>query len=81
MFLINTYVLLFEKNKKTKNADDSSNSILKACKNFSLHFKLRPKHCQVVGALLQGRDVLAVLLTGYGKSLIFQLFAAVAALK
>ena len=36
---------------------------------------------QGVGALLQGRDVLAVLLTGYGKSLIFHLFAAAATIK
>ena len=31
--------------------------------------------------MLQGRDVLAVLLTGYGKNLIFHLFAAAATIK
>ena len=31
--------------------------------------------------MLQGRDVLAVLLTGYGKSLIFHLFAGAATIK
>ena len=32
-------------------------------------------------ALLQGRDILAILPTGYGKSMIFQVYVAAAALK
>ena len=39
-----------------------------------LSLDLRPKQCQGVRALLQGRDVLAVLSTEYSKSLIFKDF-------
>ena len=35
---------------------------------------LKPEQDSAVRALLSGRDVLAVLPTGYGKSLIYQLF-------
>ena len=42
---------------------------------------LRPKQCQAVEALLQGRDVLAILPTGYSKSMIFQVYVAAAALQ
>ena len=52
---------------------------------FFLHLKypliLRPEQRQAVEALLQGRDVLAILPTGYGKSMIFQVYVAAAALK
>ena len=57
----------------------------KACDNFSLHLKypltLRPEQRQAVEGLLQGRDILAILPTGFGKSMIFQVYVAVAALK
>ena len=63
---------------------DSDDFICKACENFSLHLKsplnLRPEQRQAMEALLQGRDVLAVLPTGYGKSLIFQVYVAASAL-
>ena len=59
--------------------------IRKACENFSLHLKylltLRPEKRPVVEALLQGKDVLAILQIGYGKSMIFQVYVARAALK
>ena len=59
--------------------------IRKACENFLLHLKypltLRPEQRQAVEALLQGKDVLAILQTGYGKSMIFQVYLAGAALK
>ena len=64
---------------------DSDDFICKACENFSLHLKfplnLRPEQRQVVEALLQGGDVLSALLTGYSKSMIFQVYVATAALK
>ena len=69
---------------QTKMAD-ADDVIRKACENFSLHLKypltLRPEHCQAVEALLQDKDVLAILQTGYGKSMIFQVYVAEAALK
>ena len=37
-------------------------------------FKLKPEQEVVVKSLLDGKDVLAVLPTGYGKSLIYQMF-------
>ena len=37
-------------------------------------FNLKPEQEEAVSALLQGIDVLAILPTGFGKSLIFQLF-------
>ena len=68
---------------QTRMADDDD--IRKACDNFSLHLKypltLRPEQRQAVEALLQGRDILAILPTGYGKSMIFQVYVAAAALK
>ena len=39
------------------------------------HEEFRPGQKRVIGALLEGRDVLAVLPTGAGKSLVFQLTA------
>ena len=42
---------------------------------------LRPEQSQAVEGLLQGRDILAILPTGYGKSMIFQVNVATAALK
>lgn len=66
-------------------AESDGGSIREACENFSKFLKfsveLRPEQRQAVNALLQGRDVLAVLPTGFGKSLIFQLFAAAAAIE
>ena len=38
-------------------------------------FKLKPEHEVAVKSLLHGKDVLAVLPTGYGKSLLYQMFA------
>ena len=43
--------------------------------------ELRPKQKQAVNALLQSSDVLAVLPVRFGTSLIFQLFAAAAAIE
>ncbi|XP_015767785.1 PREDICTED: tetratricopeptide repeat protein 28-like [Acropora digitifera] len=64
---------------------DGDDVIRKACDNFSLHLKylltLTPEQRQAVEALLQGKDVLAILQTGYGKSMIFQVYVAEAALK
>ena len=69
---------------QTKMAD-SDDVIRKACENFSLHLKysltLRPEQCQAVEALFQAKDVLAIVQTGYGKSMIFQVYVAGAALK
>ena len=59
--------------------------IPKAWEKFSLYLKysltLRPEQRQALEALLQGKDVLAILQTGYGKSMIFQVYVAGAALK
>ena len=67
---------------KIEHGDDV---ICKVCQNFLLHLKypltLRPEQRQAVEALLQGKDVLAILQTGYGKSMIFQVYGAGAALK
>ena len=64
---------------------DGDDVVRKACENFSLHLKypltLRPKQRQAVEALLQGKDVLAILQTAYSKSMIFQVFVAGAVLK
>ena len=64
---------------------DDDDVIRKAYENFSLPLKypltLRPEQRQVVEALLQGKDVLAILQTGYGKSMILQVYVAGAALK
>ena len=69
---------------QTKMADGDV-VIRKAWENFSLHLKysltLTPEQCQALEALLQGKDVLAILQTGYGKSMIFQVYVAGAALK
>ena len=69
---------------QTKMADGDF-VIRKAWENFSLHLKysltLRPEQRQALEALLQGKDVLAILQTGYGKSMIFQVYVAGAALK
>ena len=69
----------------TTKVADGDDVICKACENFSLHLKypltLRPDQRQAVEALLQGKDVLAILETGYGKSMIFQVYVAGAALK
>ena len=64
---------------------DGDDVIRKACKTFSLQLKylltLRPEQRQTVQALLQGKDLLATLQTGYGKRMIFQVYVAGAALK
>ena len=64
---------------------DGDDVIRRACENFSLHLKypltLRPEQRQPVEALLQGKDVLAILQTGYGKCMIFQVYVAGAVLK
>ena len=69
---------------KTKMAE-GDDVMRNACENFSLHLKypltFRPEEPQAVEALLQGKDVLAILQTGYGKSMIFQVCVAGAALK
>ena len=59
---------------QTKMAD-GDDVIRKGCENISLHLKypmtLRPKQRHAVEALLQGKDVLAILQKGYGKSIDF----------
>lgn len=66
-------------------AESGGDSIHKACENFSKNLKfpveIKPEQLQAVEALLKGSDVLAVLPTGYGKSFIFQVFAAAAAIE
>ena len=39
-------------------------------------FKLKPEQEVAVMSLLDGKDVLAMLPTGYGKSLIYQMFVS-----
>jgi len=57
---------------------DSDDFVCKACENFSLHLKspstLIPTQHQAVEALCQDRDVLAILWTGYRKSMIFHVY-------
>ena len=70
---------------KTKLAE-SGGSICEACENFTKYrkfsLKLRPDTRQAVNALLQGSDVLVVLLTGFGKSsMIIQPFVSMAAIE
>ena len=64
---------------------DSDDVLHKACEHFSLHLKypltLRHEQRKAVEALLQGKDVLAILPTEYGKIMIFQVYVAGAALK
>ena len=64
---------------------DGDDVIRKPRENFSLNLKylltLRPEQRQAVEALLQGKDVLAILQTGHGKSMIFQVYVAANALK
>ena len=56
-----------------------------ACAHLSSHLKfklqLKPEQRNAVEYLLNHDDVLAVLPTGYGKSLIFQLFAVAASIE
>ena len=42
--------------------------------NLKTNLQLKDKQVEVIQALLNGKNVLAALPTGYGKSLIFQLF-------
>ena len=64
---------------------DGDDVIRKACENYSLHLKypltLKPEQSQAVEALLQGKGLLVILQTGYGKSMIFQVYVAGADLK
>lgn len=57
----------------------------KACdylsNNLKFRLQLKPEQRNAVECLLKGDDVLAVLPTGYGKSLIFQLFAVAASIE
>ena len=80
-----TYYAFHARDFLTETRMADGDDIRKACHNFSLHLKypltLRPEQRQAVEALLQGRDILAILPTGYGKSMIFQVYVAAAALK
>lgn len=49
--------------------------------NLKFRLQLKPEQRNAVKCLLEKDDVLAVLLTGYGKSLIFQLFAVAASIE
>ena len=80
-----TYYAFHAHDFLTKTRMTHGDDVRKACDNFSLHLKypltLRPEQRQAVEALLQGRDILAILPTGYGKSMIFQVYVVAAALK
>ena len=80
-----TYYAFHARDFLTQTRMTDGDDVRKACDNFSLHLKypltLRPEQRQAVEALLQGRDILAILPTGYGKSMIFQVYVAAAALK
>ena len=41
------------------------------------HSKIVSEQSEALGALISGRDVIAILRTGFGKSLIFQLFCEI----
>ena len=49
-----------------------------ACSKLSINsefrFDVRPEQKDAVNCLLEGRDVFAVMPTGFGKSFLFQLF-------
>ena len=76
-----TYYAFHARDFLTQTRMADGDDIRKACDNFSLRLKypltLRPEQRQAVEALLQGRDILAIL----PKSMIFQVYVAVAALK
>ena len=80
-----TYYAFHARDFLTQTRMADGDDIRKACDNFSLNLKysltLRPEKRPAVEALLQGRDILAILPTGYGKSMIFQVYVAAAALK
>ena len=61
---------------------NSNEFIEEACRKLSetlnFPFKLKTEQRKALESLLNGNDVLAVLPTGYGKSLIFQLYILVA---
>ena len=44
-----------------------------SCDSFYSSLRFKPKQMQCFDALIHGNDLIAVLPTGYGKSLIFQL--------
>ena len=50
-------------------------SFLKLSVNSDLSFELKQEQKIAVNCLLEGRDVYAVMPTGFGKSFIFQLFS------
>ncbi|PFX14413.1 hypothetical protein AWC38_SpisGene21430 [Stylophora pistillata] len=74
-------VLVFSsgRDKKIKMAERRDTVLREACDHLSNNLKftlqLKPEQRNAVDYLLKRDDVLAVLPTGYGKSLIFQLFA------
>lgn len=58
-------------------ADDFESCLAEVLSELSaagFAFTLKPEQEKVMRHLLNGRDVMAVLPTGFGKSLIFQLF-------
>ena len=50
-------------------------AFLKLSVNSNLHFELKQEQRIAVNCLLEGRDVFALMPTGFGKSFIFQLFS------
>ena len=66
-------------------AERSDAVLREACDRLSNNLKftlqLKPEQRNAVDYLLKKEDVLAVLPTGYGKSLIFQLFAVAASIE
>ena len=74
-----TYYAFHARDFQTKIAH-GDDVIRKACENF-YPLTLRPEQRQAAEALLQGKDVLGILQTGYGKSMIFQVYVAGAPLK
>ena len=49
----------------------------KLSEKLHIQFKLKTEQCKALESLLNGDDVLAILPTGYGKSVIFQLYILV----
>ena len=50
-------------------------AFLKLSVNSNLHFELKQEQRIAVNCLLEGRDLFAVMPTGFSKSFIFQLFS------
>lgn len=54
---------------------DHTNAILEVIREFDSSVKAKPKQIDCLNYLLNGKDVIANLPVGYGKSLIYQVFS------